>query len=165
MPLLRYFVVVGGLLLGCFWALDAMNNTKNGLVANASVTPRVEQASASLQAWRDAEARKGAARQGRATTEAVVMPDIATLPPTAERIAYERQLASNAIPAPVMVAETRDTIDNARAEMAEAVAPQSNKPVAQTKPKIKRKPVVVASQRPQRNPEFAGSFFGGIFSN
>lgn len=163
MPLLRYFVVVGGLLLGCFWALDAMNGPVNDQVAKASVPPRIEKSTESLQAWRAAEARKGAARQGRAATEAVVMPDIATLPPTAERIAYERQLASNAIPAPVVVTETRDTIADARAEMAGAAQP--SKPVAQAKPKVKRKPVVVASQRPQRNPEFAGSFFGGIFSN
>ncbi|MFZ5734069.1 MAG: hypothetical protein ACOY4O_15130 [Pseudomonadota bacterium] len=163
MPLLRYFVVVGGLLLGCFWALDAMNG---------SAAPRAQQGMAqqgmaqrgmaSLEAWRAAEARKESARQGRETAEAVVMPDIATLPPTAERLAYERQLASNAIPAPVAVAESPDTVSDARAEMAQ-IAPQSNKPVA--KPKPKRKPVVVASQKPQRNPEFANSFFGGIFSN
>lgn len=154
MLVFRYFVVVGALLLGCFWALDAMNGP---------AAPRAQQDMASLQAWRAAEARKEASKNGREVADAVIMPDVATLPPTAERIAYERQLASNAIPAPVAVTETRDAIANARAEIADAA--QSNKPAAQAKPKVKRKPVVVASQRPQRNPEFAGSFFGGIFSN
>lgn len=156
MPLLRYLVVVGGLLLGCFWALDAMNGPA------AQRAPQNPQNMASLEAWRAAEARKDATRHGRETAEAVVMPNVATLPPTAERLAYERQLASNTIPAPVAVAAAPDTVSNARAEMAQ-IAPQSSKPVA--KPKPKRKPVTVASQRPQRNPEFANSFFGSIFSN
>lgn len=155
MPLLRYLVVVGGLLLGCFWALDAMNGP---------AAPRARQDTASLDAWRAAEARKGVTRPDREAA-AVVMPDIATLPPTPERLSYERQLASNVIPAPVIASEPREEIANARAQMAEAT-PKPSKPVAQVKPKAKRKPAVaVASSRPQRNPEFAGSFFGGIFSN
>ena len=152
MLVFRYFVVVGALLLGCFWALDA---------TNGPASPRAQQDMASLEAWRASEARKEATRNGREIADAIVMPDVATLAPTTERLAYERQLASNAIPAPV--AEAHGTVANARAELADAAQP--SKPVAQAKPKIKRKPVAVASQRPQRNPEFASSFFGGIFSN
>lgn len=155
MLVLRYFAVVGALLLGCFWALDAMNGP---------TAPRAQQDMASLQAWRAAEARKEATKNGREAADAIVMPDVATLAPTAERLAYERQLASNAIPAPVSTAEAHSTIANARAELTEA-APQPDKPATVAKPKAKRKPVMVASQKPQRNPEFAGSFFGGIFSN
>lgn len=158
MLVFRYFVVVGAALLGCFWALDAFNGP---------AAPRAQQEMSSLQAWRAAEARKEATKDGRELANAVVMPDIATLPPTAERLAYERQLASNAVAAPVAAsaAQSADaTIANARAEVTEA-APQQVKRVATAKPKVKRKPVViVASPSPQR-PEYAGGFFGNIFSN
>lgn len=155
MLVLRYFAVVGAVLLGCFWALDAINGP---------AAPRAQQEMASLKAWRDAEARKEITKNGREAAEAVVMPDIATLAPTAERLAYERQLAANAVPAPV-AADTNDKIVNARAEMTEA-APAPQKPAVAAKPKPKRKPaVMVASPQQQHRPEFAGSFFGGIFSN
>lgn len=158
MLVFRYFVVVGAALLGCFWALDAFNGP---------AAPRAQQDMSSLQAWRAAEARKEATKDGREMANAVVMPDIATLAPTQERLAYERQLASNAVasPATETVAPTNNTVADARAELTETAQPV--KRVASAKPKAKQKPqiVVVASPAPQRRPEFAGGFFGGLFSN
>lgn len=157
MLVFRYFVVVGAALLGCFWALDAFNGP---------AAPRAQQEMSSLQAWRAAEARKEATKDGREMAN-VVMPDIATLPPTAERLAYERQLASNAVAAPVVASTTQSAdkaIANARAEVNEA-ALQQVKRVATAKPKVKRKPVVIVANPPPQRPEYAGGFFGNIFSN
>lgn len=154
MLVLRYFAVVGAVLLGCFWALDAFNGPS---------VPRAQNDMSSLRAWRAAEARKVANTNGRDVSDAIIMPDVATLAPSAERLAYENQLASNKIAATEAVLQPKDTLSNARAELTEA-APA--KPAAVVKPKVKRKPVMVASPVPQRHPEFAsGGLFGGIFSN
>ena len=163
MLLLRYFFFAGAMLLGCFWVLDAINGP---------AAPRAQQDSmaslqgvSSLQAWRAAEARKEANKDGRDTSAAVILPAIATLAPTAERLAYERQIASNRIPAPapVAMAETPRTSSDARAELTQPASP------IPARPKVRRKPVtakaVVATAQPRNsNPEFGG-FFGQIFEN
>lgn len=155
MLVFRYFVVVGAALLGCFWALDAINGP---------AAPRPQQDMSSLQAWRASEARKESTKDGRDMTN-VVMPAIATLPPTQERLAYERQLASNPVALPAIGQGIDAATVNARAEMTEA--PLQAKRFATAKPKVKLKPRVVAvgNPAPQRRPEFAGGFFGGFFSN
>ena len=159
MLLLRYFFFAGMMLLGCFWALDAINGP--------SASKAQQDNMASLQAWRAAEARKEASKDGRDTSSAVIFPSVATLQPTAERLAYESQIASNKIPAPVLTAESARKLSDARAELTEP-ASHLDAVAIQAKPKVKRKPVaskaVVATAQPRNsNSEFA--LFGRIFEN
>ncbi len=161
MLLLRYFVFAGAMLLGCFWALDAINGPS---------APKAQQNDmASLEAWRAAEARKEASKDGRDTSAAVILPAVTPMAPTAERLAYERQIASNKIPAPATVSEVRSSSNDARAELTESVPVRQDADAAKTKPKAKRKVVgskaVVATAQPRNsNLEFSG-FFGRIFEN
>lgn len=170
MPLFRYFLFVGGFLMCAFWALDYVNSSP---LASSSPVSKTEQTVAprevaSLQSWRASEARKA----GRELAGAVVMPDVASLAPTAERLAYERQIASGAITQPVATAAPTDASAALREARAEMNEPTATKPAVAVKP-VKRvakpKPVgapMVIAQQQRPAPRFeSGGLFGGFFSN
>ncbi len=167
MLLLRYFVFAGAMLLGCFWALDAINGPSAPKARQGNVASL--QGVSSIQAWRAAEARKQAITDGRDTSAALILPSIATMAPTAERLAYERQIASNTLPAPVAMAESARSPTDARAELTETAPAHLDAVPAQSKPKARRKvasKAVVATAQPRSpNSEFGGFLFGRIFEN
>lgn len=164
MPLIRFEFFACGFIVCGFLASNYL------LVPNTTHRPdtqvSVQSSQSSLADWRSAEARKG----GRLAESAIVLPSIAQTAPTAERLAFERQLASNTVAAPTapILAQAEPGITNARAEMTEASPQRRLVPqrVAASKPKrrqVPRREIVVVERTPMQR-EF-GEFFGGFFSN
>ena len=119
MPVLRYFMVMGCCLLGLLFVADY-------LIPKEATPAPVEAATVSnggsLASWRQSQERLD-----KPQVSAVVYPDIASLPPTAERLQWERQMTYRRPDSPAL---------QARAELpataAEAIAPPTPpaKPVA-----------------------------------
>src|ERR1044072_5955937 len=84
-PVLRYFVVMGCCLLGLLFGIDY-------LVPKEVALPKAETATVSnggtLASWRQSQEKL----EKPAAAVAVVYPAVAPLPPTAERLQWERQL-------------------------------------------------------------------------
>ena len=87
MPMFRYFIVVGFCLLCCVFAAGYF-------------FPKIESAriqrDGSLEFWRQYQATLS----GRNKAAAVIYPDAASMAPTVERLAWERQLTFKDAPAP-----------------------------------------------------------------
>jgi hypothetical protein len=121
-PVLRYFVVMGCCLLGLLFAVDY-------LTPREAPSPKAEAATVSnggsLASWRQAQERLD---KPQAAT-AVVYPAIAPLPPTAERLKWERQLTfrqpDSASPSLQARAELPATAAEAIAVPAPAPSPKS----------------------------------------
>lgn len=173
MLLVRYIVFAGSLLYCCFWAFDALNGSTNARtepVQISSFSSRVaalnDDSFGSLQDWHQSAAR-GASRFGnRDPSPAATIPAIRALPPTAERLSYERQLAANAIPAPVAISQSTNSFADARASMDERPSAGASDP----EPQPKKKVIAAATRnspnlQSPRKEEFSGFFFGRIFSN
>jgi hypothetical protein len=118
-PVLRYFVVMGCCLLGLLFAADYLIPKE---VASAPVQAATVSNGGSLASWRQSQEK-----HDKPQVSAVVYPDIAPLPPTAERLQWERQMTYRKPDSPAL---------QARAELpataAEAITPPPAKPAAKT---------------------------------
>ena len=110
MPVLRYFVVMGCCLLGLLFATDYLLPKE---AAPAPVEAATVSNGGSLASWRQSQEKLD-----KPQVSAVVYPDIAPLPPTAERLQWERQMTYRKPDSPAL---------QARAELpataAEAITP------------------------------------------
>ena len=115
MPVLRYFVVMGCCLLGLLFAADYLIPKE---AAPAPVAAATVSNGGSLASWRQSQEK-----HEKPQVSAVVYPDIAPLPPTAERLQWERQMTYRKPDSPAL---------QARAELpataAEAITPPPAKP-------------------------------------
>ena len=84
MPVLRYFMVMGCCLLGLLFAADYLIPKE---AAPAPAVAATVSNGGSLASWRQAQEK-----HEKLQVSAVVYPDIASLPPTAERLQWERQM-------------------------------------------------------------------------
>ena len=141
MPVLRYFMVMGCCLLGLLFVADY-------LIPKEAAAPPVQAATVSnggsLASWRQSQEK-----HEKLQVSAVVYPDIASLPPTAERLQWERQMTYRRPESPAL---------QARAELpataAEAISspPPSARPVA----KAASRPKTVA--RAHDRPNYAAAY-------
>ena len=155
MPVLRYFVVMGCCLLGLLFAADYLLPKE---VAPAPVEAATVSNGGSLASWRQSQERLD-----KPQVSAVVYPDIVALPPTAERLQWERQMTYRKPDSPAAL--------EARAELpataAEAIAPPT--PAAKHLAKIPARPRTVARAERHDRPNYAAAYppaqlsqFGGI---
>jgi hypothetical protein len=83
-PVLRYFVVIGCCLLGLLFIADYLIPKET---AAAPIEAATVSNGGSLASW-----RRSQEKLDKPQVSAVVYPDIAPLPPTAERLQWERQM-------------------------------------------------------------------------
>jgi hypothetical protein len=145
---------MGCCLLGLLFAADYF------LPQTADVSPPAEAATTqrggSLQSWRQSQERLD-----KVQAAAVVYPDVATLPPTAERLQWERQMTFRR-DAPAQEAKS-NPIYEAKAEMtdvgaaATAVAKPAVKRVTRPKTLVRRdRPNYAAAYPPAPAAQFGG---------
>lgn len=146
-PVLRYFVVMGCCLLGLLFGIDY-------LVPKEAASPKVETAAVSnggtLASWRQSQEKL---EKPQAAT-AVVYPAVAPLPPTAERLQWERQLTFRK-------PDSAGPSLQARAELpataAEAIAPPPVHPVKSVAKTPSRPRTVARAERHDR-PNYAAAY-------
>jgi hypothetical protein len=142
-PVLRYFMVMGCCLLGLLFVADY-------LIPKEATPAPVEAATVSnggsLASWRQSQERLD-----KPQVSAVVYPDIASLPPTAERLQWERQMTYRRPDSPAL---------QARAELpataAEAIAPPT--PPAKLVAKAPSRPRSVARVDRHDRPNYAAAY-------
>ena len=146
-PVLRYFVVMGCCLLGLLFAIDY-------LVPREAPSPKAEAAPVSnggtLASWRQSQERLDKPQ----AAAAVVYPAVAPLPPTAERLQWERQLTFRK-------PDSAGPSLQARAELpataAEAIAPPAAHPVKSVAKTPSRPRTVARAERHDR-PNYAAAY-------
>jgi hypothetical protein len=147
-PVLRYFLVMGCCLLGLLFAADY-------LVPKGAAPARADAATVSnggsLASWRQSQERLD-----KPQVAAVVYPDIAPLPPTAERLQWERQMTFRKPDSPASPAlQARAEMPAIPATAAEAIAPPAPpKSVA----KIPSRPKPVARAERRERPNYAAAY-------
>jgi len=141
-PVLRYFLVIGCCLLGLLFVADYL------IPKEVAPPARVEAAAASngsLASWRQSQERLD-----KPQASAVVYPDIAPLPPTAERLQWERQMTYRKPDSPAL---------QARAELpataAEAITPP---PPIKHAAKIPSRARTVARAERRERPNYAAAY-------
>ena len=142
MPVLRYFMVMGCCLLGLLFAADYLLPKE---VASAPVEAATVSNGGSLASWRQSQEKLD-----KPQVSAVVYPDIASLPPTTERLQWERQMTYRRPDSPAL---------QARAELpataAEAITtPPPAKHVAKTPSRLR---TVARADRRDR-PNYAAAY-------
>src|ERR1044072_2335687 len=145
-PVLRYFVVMGCCLLGLLFGIDY-------LIPKETASPKVETATVSnggtLASWRQSQEKL---EKPQAAT-AVVYPTTAPLPPTAERLQWERQLTFRK-------PDSAGPSLQARAELpptaAEAIAPPA--PPARSVVRAPSRPKTVARTERHDRPNYAAAY-------
>jgi hypothetical protein len=142
-PVLRYFLVMGCCLLGLLFAADY-------LVPKADIPAQAEAATVSnggsLASWRQSQEKLD-----KPQVAAVVYPDIASLPPTAERLQWERQMTFRKPDSPAL---------QARAELPATAAEAIVLPPVPVKPaaKIPSRPKTVARADHRDRPNYAAAY-------
>ncbi|HEV7408923.1 MAG TPA: hypothetical protein VGO01_10600 [Bradyrhizobium sp.] len=141
MPVLRYFMVMGCCLLGLLFVADY-------LVPKEAVPAPVQAATASnggsLASWRQSQEK-----HDKPQVAAVVYPDIASLPPTAERLQWERQ----------MTYRKPDSLAlQARAELPATAAEAIAAPPVKHAAKIPSRPRTVARADRHDRPNYAAAY-------
>ena len=142
-PVLRYFVVMGCCLLGLLFAVDYLVPKE---VAPAKAEATTVSSGGSLASWRQSQER-----HDKPQVAAVVYPDIAPLPPTAERLQWERQ----------MTYRKPDSLAlQARAELPATAAEAITAPAAPAKPVAKSpaRPRTVARVDRHDRPNYAAAY-------
>jgi hypothetical protein len=151
-PVLRYFVVIGCCLLGLLFAADYLFPKEAVPVQAATVSN-----GGSLASWRQSQEKLD-----KPQVSAVVYPDIASLPPTAERLQMERQMTYRRPDSPAAL--------EARAELPATAAEAITAPTPAVKhvAKMPARPRVARAERHDR-PNYAAAYppaplsqFGGI---
>ena len=141
MPVLRYFMVMGCCLLGLLFVADYLLPKE---IAPAPVEAAAVSNGGSLASWRQTQERLD-----KPQVSAVVYPDVASLPPTAERLLMERQMTYRRPDGPAL---------QARAELpataAEAIAPPPVKHAA----KAPARPRTVARADRHDRPNYAAAY-------
>jgi hypothetical protein len=148
-------MVMGCCLLGLLFAADYLLPKE---AAPAPVEAATVSNGGSLASWRHSQEKLD-----KPQVSAVVYPDIAPLPPTAERLQWERQMTYRKPDSPAAL--------EARAELpataAEAIAPAA--PAAKHAAKIPSRPRTVARADRHDRPNYAAAYppapvsqFGGI---
>jgi hypothetical protein len=145
-PVLRYFVVMGCCLLGLLFAIDY-------ITPREAVAPKADAATVpgggTLASWRQSQERL---EKPQAAT-AVVYPAIAPLPPTAERLQWERQLTFRK-------PDSASPSLQARAELpatpAEAIAPPA--PPVKSVARPPSRPRTVARAERHDRPNYAAAY-------
>ncbi len=143
MPVLRYFVVMGCCLLGLLFVADYL------IPKEAAPTPAVAatvSSGGSLASWRQSQER-----HDKPQVAAVVYPDIAPLPPTAERLQWERQMTYRKPDSPAL---------QARAELPATAAEAITAPAAPAKAVAKSpsRPRTVARVDRHDRPNYAAAY-------
>jgi hypothetical protein len=141
-PVLRYFIVIGCCLLGLLFVADYLIPKE---AAPAPVEAATVLNGGSLASWRQSQERLDKPQES-----AVVYPAFAPLPPTAERLQWERQMTYRKPDSPAL---------QARAELpataAEAItAPPGVKHAA----KIPSRPRTVARADRRERPNYAAAY-------
>ena len=142
-PVLRYFVVMGCCLLGLLFVADY-------LIPKEAAPVRVEAATVSnggsLASWRQSQER-----HDKPQVSAVIYPAIAPLPPTAERLQWERQITYRKPDSPAL---------QARAELPATAAEAITAPAAPAKPIAKppARPRTVARVDRHDRPNYAAAY-------
>jgi hypothetical protein len=150
-PVLRYFVVMGCCLLGLLFSIDY-------LVPREAAAPKAEATPVSnggtLASWRQSQERHDKSQ----AEGAVVYPTMAPLPPTAERLQWERQLtfrkpdsASPALQARAELPATAAEAITAPASAAEAIAPPAPSPKSVARVPSRHKTVARAERHDRPN--------------
>ena len=145
-PVLRYFVVMGCCLLGLLFAVDY-------LVPKEAASPKADAATVSsggsLASWRHSQERLDKPQ----AAAAVVYPAVAPLPPTAERLQWERQLTFRK-------PDSAGPSLQARAELpataAEAITPPA--PPARSVVRTPSRPKTVARAERHDRPNYAAAY-------
>ena len=146
MPVLRYFVVIGCCLLGLLFAADYLLPKE---AAPAHAQAAAVSNGGSLASWRQSQEKLD-----KPQIAAVVYPDMAPLPPTADRLQWERE----------MTFRKPDSLAGAalqaRAELpataAEAIAPAA--PPVRSVAKIPSRPKTVARAERRERPNYAAAY-------
>jgi hypothetical protein len=150
-PVFRYFVVMGCCLLGLLFAADYLF-PKEAMPAKPAAVAVSN--GGSLASWRQSQEKLD---KTQAAT-AVVYPDVAPLPPTLERLQWERQLTFRKADAPATPSL------QARAEVpataAEAIAPPPApiKSAAKTPPRHKSVARIERRERGYDRPNYASAY-------
>jgi hypothetical protein len=143
-PIFKYFLVMGCCLLGLLFAADYLVPKET---APAPAVAATVSNGGSLASWRQSQEK-----HDKPQVAAVVYPDIAPLPPTAERLQWERQMTFRKPDSPASAAL------QARAEMpataAEAIAPPA---AAKSAAKIPSRPKTARADRHDR-PNYAAAY-------
>jgi hypothetical protein len=142
-PVLRYFMVMGCCLLGLLFAADYLIPKE---AAPAPVAAATGSNGGSLASWRQSQEK-----HDKPQVSAVVYPDIAPLPPTAERLQFERQMTYRKPDSAAL---------QARAELpataAEAITPPP--PPARPVAKTPSRPRTVARVDRHDRPNYAAAY-------
>jgi hypothetical protein len=152
-PVLRYFMVIGCCLLGLLFVADYLLPKE---VAPAPVEAATVSNGGSLASWRQSQEKLD-----KPQVSAVVYPDVAPLPPTAERLQFERQMTYRKPDSPAAL--------EARAELPATAAEAITTPSAKHAAKIPSRPRTVARVDRRDRPNYAAAYppaplsqFGGI---
>jgi hypothetical protein len=155
-PVFRYFVVMGCCLLGLLFAVDY-------LVPREAPAPKVEAPAVSnggsLASWRQSQEKLDKPQ----AASAVVYPAIAPLPPTADRLQWERQLTFRKPDSATPSLQARAELP---ATPAEAITPPPPSPKSVAKVPSRHKTVARADRHDRPNyaaayPPAPVSQFGG----
>jgi hypothetical protein len=145
-PVLRYFLVIGCCLLGLLFGADYLIPKES---APAPAVTAAGSTGGSLASWRQSQEKLD-----KPQVSAVVYPDVAPLPPTVERLQWERQMTYRKPDSPTVAAL------QARAELpataAEAIT--STAPPAKRVAKAPARPRTVARAERHDRPNYAAAY-------
>ena len=145
MPVFRYFLVMGCCLLGLLFAVDYLV-PKETAPDHAAATIATVSNGGSLASWRQSQER-----HDKPQVAAVVYPNIAPLPPTAERLQWERQMTFRKPDSPNPALQARAELP---VTAAEAIAP----PPAKSAAKIPSRPKTAARADRRDRPNYAAAY-------
>lgn len=156
MPLFRYFLVMGCCLIGLLFAVDYLS-PKEAAPA-AKVEAATVSGGGSLASWRQSQERLD-----KPQVAPVVYPVMAPLPPTAERLQWERQLTFRKADDPAPAAPALEARAETPATPAEAIAPPApvKSALAKTPPRHKTVARVERRERHDRGydrPNYASAY-------
>jgi hypothetical protein len=153
-PLFRYFLVMGCCLLGLLFAVDYLSPKEAAPAPKTQAAP--VSGGGSLASWRQSQERLD-----KPQVAPVVYPDVAALPPTAERLQWERQLTFRKADAPA--APELQARAEVPATAAEAIAPPAPVKSAVAKTPSRHKTVVRVERRERHDrgydrPNYASAY-------
>jgi hypothetical protein len=141
-PVLRYFMVMGCCLLGLLFVADYLIPKE---AAPVPVQVAAVSNGGSLASWRQSQEK-----HDKPQVSAVIYPDIAPLPPTAERLQWERQMTYRKPDSPAL---------QARAELpATAAEAITAPPPAKHAAKLPSRPKTVARADRHDRPNYAAAY-------
>ena len=148
-PVLRYFVVMGCCLLGLLFGIDY-------LVPKEAAAPKAEATPVSnggtLASWRQSQERHDKSQ----AEGAVVYPTMAPLPPTAERLQWERQLTFRKPDSASPALQARAELPATAAEAIASPAPPAPSPKSVARVPSRHKSVARAERH--ERPNYAAAY-------